>query len=102
MTHGRCTTSASQSEHPRFCNDFVSMPVQQLFGGAVSLSIPSTYFDVRYHIIRSMARYNFGDSTIRQIPDNQEVWLEKDSDASLIIELVETPTDATDRTAFAT
>lgn len=40
-------------------------------------------------------------STIRQIPDNQEVWLEKDSDASLIIELVQIPCDLADRDAFA-
>lgn len=40
-------------------------------------------------------------STIRQIPDHQEVWLEKDSDMSLIIELLETPTDPKDLAAFS-
>lgn len=76
------------------------MESRELFGGAITLSTPSTYFDVRYKDnivnIRDLLH-----STIRQIPDNQEVWLERNSDASIIIELVQTPESFTDQTAFA-
>lgn len=48
----------------------------QLFGGAMSISIPKTLIDA---------------SDFRQIPDNQEVWISQETsdDSCIIIELVE-------------
>lgn len=47
---------------------------RQLFGGAMSVSLPTCFVDV---------------SPIRQIPDNQEVFSHGETDRSLIIELLE-------------
>jgi hypothetical protein len=50
-----------------------------LFGGAITSSIPSTFLDA---------------SDLRQIPDNQEVFVDKDGTASIsfdILEKVEAP-----------
>ncbi|KAI8065887.1 hypothetical protein BC940DRAFT_334405 [Gongronella butleri] len=47
---------------------------QPLFGGAISTSIKSSYLDA---------------SQIRQIPDNQEVFVDMNTQQSLIIELLE-------------
>ena len=52
---------------------------RKLFGGGISIKVPKTFKDV---------------STFRQVPDNQEVFVSPDSDANLIIELLETPSDA--------
>ena len=49
---------------------------QSLFGGALSISIPDVFVNA---------------SNFREIPDNQEVFVSKDSDFSFIIELLETP-----------
>lgn len=49
-----------------------------LFGGACGIQLPLGYIDA---------------SLFRQIPDNQEVYIEKDSDSSFIIEILETPED---------
>lgn len=51
---------------------------QALFGGAMSTSIPPHYADV---------------SKIREIPDNQEVFAQAETDRSVIIELLELETD---------
>jgi hypothetical protein len=47
-----------------------------LFGGAMHCHIPPSFLDI---------------STLRQVPDNQEVWADNDSDSSLIIELLQIP-----------
>lgn len=47
-----------------------------LFGGAFQLDLPDNFLDV---------------SQLRQVPDNQEVFVSKDSDESFVIELLETP-----------
>ncbi|KAL3901984.1 MAG: hypothetical protein SGCHY_000165 [Lobulomycetales sp.] len=49
-----------------------------IFGGALQVSLPGHFVDV---------------STLRQVPDNQEVYVDSTSDMSLIIELLETPDD---------
>lgn len=51
---------------------------RQLFGGSFLLDLPDNFLDV---------------SQLRQVPDNQEVFVSKDSDESFVIELLET-TDA--------
>ncbi|KAK3698019.1 hypothetical protein LTR37_017135 [Vermiconidia calcicola] len=45
-----------------------------LFGGAITSSLPSTFADV---------------SEIRQVPDNQEVYLDKDGFSSIVIDILE-------------
>ncbi|KAI8897969.1 hypothetical protein BC833DRAFT_526417 [Globomyces pollinis-pini] len=54
--------------------NIVQFNEQLLFGGAITMPVPSTYMDA---------------SQIRQIPDNQEVYLDTESDNSLIVELLE-------------
>ncbi|KAF2769113.1 Mog1p/PsbP-like protein [Teratosphaeria nubilosa] len=46
----------------------------ELFGGAITANLPSTFADV---------------SDIRQVPDHQEVWLDKDGFTSIIVEILE-------------
>ena len=58
----------------------LSLSPHPLFGGAINTSIPSHFIDA---------------SEIRQVPDNQEVWLDPDDETSLIVELLE-PIDAED------
>ena len=48
--------------------------LRELFGGAITLQLPETYEDV---------------SMLREVPDHQEVFVDRDSDASLIVELLE-------------
>jgi hypothetical protein len=51
---------------------------RELFGGALGIKVPKDFKDV---------------SVFRQIPDHQEVFVSNDSDDSLIIELLETPSE---------
>ena len=51
---------------------------RELFGGGISLKVPVDFEDV---------------SDFRQVPDNQEVFVSKHSDATLIVELLETPSE---------
>lgn len=46
--------------------------VRELFGGAISFELPGEYEDI---------------SDLRQVPDNQEVYLDKYSNISVIVEL---------------
>ncbi|KAK8218123.1 hypothetical protein IWZ01DRAFT_531880 [Phyllosticta capitalensis] len=46
----------------------------ELYGGAITVELPSTYADV---------------SSIRQVPDNQEVYLERDGFTSVIFDIME-------------
>ena len=48
--------------------------MQKLFGGALEISLPNGAIDA---------------STVRQIPDNQEVFIFRDSDDSWVIEILE-------------
>ncbi|KAL2057800.1 hypothetical protein ABVK25_002184 [Lepraria finkii] len=58
----------------------------ELFGGAITANLPSGFADV---------------STIRQVPDNQEVYLEANGFTSLIIDLTERVTQfSTDKEAL--
>lgn len=50
--------------------------LRHLFGGAITASLPENFEDA---------------SKFRQIPDNQEVFVDKDSDVSVIVEILETP-----------
>ena len=45
-----------------------------LFGGALTAALPSSFTDV---------------SDIRQVPDHQEVWIDKDGYTSIVFEILE-------------
>ena len=47
---------------------------RELFGGAIIMMLPETYEDV---------------SVLREVPDHQEVFVDRDSEVSLIVELLE-------------
>ena len=67
------------------------MQERQLFGGAVLASLPAQ-FQVRAPRRHGGARTLTAAqdaSALREVPDNQEVWVDAESDASLIVELVE-------------
>ena len=49
-----------------------------LFGGALRMSIPSSFVDI---------------STLREIPDHQEAFSDKSSDRSLVVEVLQRVTD---------
>ena len=53
-----------------------------LFGGAAAIDLPEKYIDV---------------SDFRQVPDNQEAFVERRGDASVVIEVVQPPGDAAER-----
>lgn len=55
------------------------LEVRELFGGALSIKVPKDFKDV---------------SVFRQVPDHQEVFVSNDSDDSLIVELLETPSES--------
>lgn len=52
-------------------SEYTTVP---LFGGAITAAFPSTFADV---------------SDIRQVPDHQEVYLDKDGYTSIIVEVLE-------------
>lgn len=54
---------------------------RELFGGGIRINVPDNFVDV---------------SDFRQVPDHQEVFVSNDSDATLIVELLETPSDPSD------
>lgn len=55
---------------------------RELYDGALSIKVLKDFKDV---------------STFRQVPDHQEVFVSNDSDDSLIIELLETPSEPIER-----
>ena len=64
-----------------------------LFGGAISLEIPIDYVDARYLSICNLS------SDFRPIPSHQEVFVDSNSDSSLIIEILEMVNIETDSMA---
>lgn len=67
--------------------DFRSTP---LFGGAIIADLPSTFFDVRYAVQRvSIISWLIKPSTMRQVPDSQEVYRDKGSFTSIIFDITE-------------
>jgi hypothetical protein len=51
-----------------------ALVTRELYGGAIKLNLPTSYDDV---------------SNFRQVPDHQEVWVDRDSNTSLIVELLD-------------
>jgi hypothetical protein len=91
------------TEEERHITAFRSTP---LFGGALIADLPSTFADVRYVAQRvSIMFWLIKTSTIRQVPDSQEVYLDKDGFTSIIFDITERvgppgSTDATDGAAL--
>ncbi|TKA74943.1 hypothetical protein B0A55_04946 [Friedmanniomyces simplex] len=56
-----------------------------LYGGAITCLLPSTFTDV---------------SDLRQVPDNQEVYLDKDGFTSIVVEILERVERGSDREAL--
>jgi hypothetical protein len=54
---------------------------RDLFGGCISIKVPIDFLDV---------------SDFRQVPDHQEVFISQNSDANLIVELLETPSESSE------
>jgi len=72
-------------------SEFTSTP---LFGGALIVDLPSTFADVRYvwHLTHAQTftqQLITLNSTIRQVPDHQEVYLDKDGFTSIIFDITE-------------
>ncbi|KAL1642794.1 hypothetical protein SLS58_005299 [Diplodia intermedia] len=53
----------------------------QLYGGAITVELPSVFGDVRVETDSA--------SLIREVPDTQEVWLDRDGFTSIIFDLTE-------------
>ncbi|KAG0222179.1 hypothetical protein B0O80DRAFT_465151 [Mortierella sp. GBAus27b] len=64
----------------------MSIVQQELYGGAITLSLPSKFDNI---------------SNVRQIPDHQEVFVNLREDQSVIIEILELAADATDENCAA-
>jgi hypothetical protein len=64
-----------------------------LFGGAIQLALPSDYLDARW-VPRQQTRLQeslapvLTCSDMRQIPDNQEVFLSPVSETSVVVEIL--------------
>ncbi|KAI9804148.1 MAG: hypothetical protein M1825_001550 [Sarcosagium campestre] len=74
----------------------VAFKTVKLFGGAIELDIPEQFIDVRYGSGRTkefiyLSPLNLiaprNGSNIRQVPDHQEVYLDKDGFTSIIVEV---------------
>lgn len=63
----------------------------ELFGGALAVELPPTFADVRQvsHIPRPADLTNQSHSTIREIPDHQEVYLDSHGYTNVIFEILE-------------
>lgn len=61
------------------------MPVHELFGGAITIALSGDYMDA---------------SEFRQVPDNQEVLLARDSNESIIVEVLQQTAAQTDADAM--
>ncbi|KAJ3222514.1 hypothetical protein HK099_002222 [Clydaea vesicula] len=57
----------------------MELKLQQIYGGAMELQIPASFIDI---------------SRLREVPDNQEVFADINTDQSLIIELFDYNNDA--------
>jgi hypothetical protein len=60
-----------------------------LFGGALIVDLPSTFTDIRYALPSLRKHETNISSTIRQVPDHQEVYLDKDGFTSIIFDITE-------------
>jgi hypothetical protein len=69
----------------------VSFTRTPLFGGALIVDLPSTFADVRCVTSTSSpsSPLTLEISTIRQVPDHQEVYLDKDGFTSIIFDITE-------------
>lgn len=68
-----------------------TMDTRPLYGGAISCPVGNSFLDVRYetHGVSVADGTYFPFSNVRQVPDNQEVFVDMETQQSLIIELLE-------------
>lgn len=59
----------------------IDLEERELFGSGIKILVPKDFKDV---------------SDFRQVPDHQEVFVSNDSDATLIVELLESPSEPSD------
>ncbi|ORX91419.1 Ran GTPase binding protein [Basidiobolus meristosporus CBS 931.73] len=59
----------------------VALANKELFGGAITTYVPTTFIDI---------------SQLREVPDNQEVYVDTNTDQSVIVELLELAEEAAD------
>lgn len=66
------------------------VPVQ-LYGGAITVELPSVFGDVRYVACFRYCNKAQADSAsyIREVPDTQEVWIDRNGLTSVIFDLTE-------------
>lgn len=67
--------------------------VTPLYGGAMACDLPANFADVRYAQAHAgthrMWLTTTPPSKLRQVPDNQEVWIDKDGFSSIIFDITE-------------
>ena len=67
----------------------------ELYGGAIQADIPQNFLDVKYDLIGppshhvSFSPNSKSSSNIREVPDTQEVFLDKDGFTSVIFDILE-------------
>ncbi len=73
-----------------------------LFGGAIQAFIPDGTIDARQKDFLKIFRIIIIDlfSSIRLVPNNQEVFMHAESDQSIIIEILERVDEVTDENAI--
>lgn len=71
--------------------EFVNTP---LYGGAITCDLPAKFADVRFvvhplcaQLVLVLTLYQC--SKLRQVPDNQEVWIDQDGFTSIIFDITE-------------
>jgi hypothetical protein len=75
-----------------------------LFGGAITVDLPSNFADTRSAQstpVTTTLHTNCSNSTIREIPDHQEVYLDRDGYSSIVLEILEYVSKPSDTEALA-
>jgi hypothetical protein len=63
---------------------------RELFGGAITANLPNGYLDARFVVQYASLKWTaLMYSDMRQIPDNQEVFLSSNSETSVIFEILQ-------------
>ncbi|CAG8606459.1 3532_t:CDS:2 [Ambispora gerdemannii] len=80
-------------------NDQPPPTLQQLFGGAIVAHIPPQFTDVRFLTHFFFYLYRTQNDDIREIPDNQEVFVDTHTDQSIVVEILELVNEASNEEA---
>jgi hypothetical protein len=108
-THTYITSREGAVASTVFEDSMTTFRSTPLFGGALIADLPSTFRDVRWSDLpldnTCWVIITEDHSNIRQVPDNQEVYLDKESLTSIVFDILERvgppgSSDATDGTAL--